>query len=65
MRYAGLTDDTERREREHGFPRDFRVVRQFTYEHEARSWEKGMLAQGYAGDTGGAGWRYGYTFSMS
>jgi hypothetical protein len=64
MRYVGLTDDPARRKREHGYPPDFRVVHQFTYEYEARLWEKGMLAQGYAGDTGGAGWLYGYTFSV-
>jgi len=46
MRYVGLTDDTERRKREHGYPRDFRVVREFSSEHEARKWEQDMLAQG-------------------
>lgn len=63
MRYVGLTDDWQRRKQEHGDPRDFAVVRTFTTEREAREWEKGMLKQGYAGDTGGAGWKYGYTFS--
>lgn len=65
MRYAGLTDDPERRKSEHGNPQDFRVVREFTSEYEARLWEKDMLDQGYKGDIGGAGWRYGYTFSVT
>lgn len=65
MRYVGLTNDPERRKGEHGNPSDFRVVREFTSEPEARRWEKQMLAQGYEGDVGGAGWRYGYTFSVS
>ena len=65
MRYAGLTDAPERRKREHGNPADFSVVREFTSEVVARQWEKDMLAQGYEGDTGGAGWKYGYTFSMT
>lgn len=64
MKYAGLTDDPDRRKREHNYPSDFRVVREFSSESEARRWEKYMLAHGYEGDTGGAGWRYGYTFSV-
>ena len=63
MRYAGLTDDPDRRKKEHGNPKDFRVVRTFKTETEARKWEKDMLAKGYKGDTGGKGWKYGYTFS--
>jgi len=65
MKYVGLTDDPERRKQEHGNPADFRVVRDFTSEAIAREWEKQMLAQGYEGDTGGAGWKYGYTFSIT
>jgi hypothetical protein len=30
MRYAGLTDEPERRKREHSNPRDFGVMQQFT-----------------------------------
>jgi len=63
MRYAGLTDDLERRKREHGNPRDFRVIQQFTSEAAARQWERRMLAQGCEEDTSGKGWKYGYTFS--
>ena len=36
MRYAGLTDDLERRRREHGKPHNFRVMQQFTSEAAAR-----------------------------
>ncbi|MGH7381114.1 MAG: hypothetical protein ACREKR_02655 [Candidatus Methylomirabilales bacterium] len=61
-RYVGLTDDADRRKREHGNPPDW-WQRSFSTEREARDWEKAMLAKGYLGDTGGAGWRYGYTFS--
>ncbi len=65
MKYVGLTDDPDRRKREHGNPADFRVVQAFTSEAIAREWEKQMLAQGYEGDTGGIGWRNGYTFSIT
>jgi hypothetical protein len=63
MRYVGLTDDAQRRKQEHGNPKDFRVARKFSTEKEARDWEKEMLKKGYKGDTGGKGWKYGYTFS--
>ena len=65
MRYAGLTDDPVRRKKDHNYPKDFRVVHKFASEKEARKWEKDMLTQGYKGDTGGAGWQYGYTFSVT
>jgi len=63
MKYAGLTDDPKRRKKEHGSPSDFKVVREFASEAVARIWEKGMIELGYEGDTGGAGWQYGYTFT--
>jgi len=63
-RYAGLTDDPERRKREHGNPPDW-WQRTFSTEREAPDWEKDMLARGHSGDTGGAGWHYGYTFSKN
>jgi hypothetical protein len=65
MRYAGLTNDPDRRKREHGNTLDFQVVRQFGAEDEARLWEERMLAQGYAGDAAGAGWRFGYTYTVA
>ena len=65
MRYVGLTDNPERRKQEHGNPAEFRAVREFMSEAIAREWERKMLAQGYEGDTGGAGWRHGYTFSKT
>jgi hypothetical protein len=64
MRYAGITDEPERRKREHGNPGDFRVMQQFTCERAARQWEKRMFARGYEEDTIGKGWKYGYTFSI-
>jgi hypothetical protein len=64
MRYAGLTDERERRKREQGSPRDFKVMQQFTSEPAARQWERRMLAQGCEEDTSGKGWKYGYTFSL-
>ncbi|MHC4574087.1 MAG: hypothetical protein ACYS76_08140 [Planctomycetota bacterium] len=64
MRYAGLTDEPERRKREHGNPRDFRVIQQFTSETAARQWESRMFARGYEKDTTGKDWKYGYTFSI-
>lgn len=65
MRYVGLTDNPERRKREHSNPPDFSVVREFASEDDAHQWEKGMLTRGYAGDMGDEGWRYGYTFSIT
>lgn len=64
-RYVGLTDDPNRRKTEHGNPTDWWQKGPFSTEREARDWEKDMLSKGYRGDTGGAGWRYGYTFSKS
>jgi hypothetical protein len=64
MKYAGLTDEPKRKKLEHGNPRDFRVMQQFTSETAARQWERRMTAQGYEEDTIGKGWKYGYTFSI-
>ena len=61
-RTAGLTDDPKQRRAEHGNPEGWNQVRRFRTEKEAREWEEKMLAQEYDGGTGGAGWRYGYTF---
>lgn len=65
MRYVGLTDDPKARKAEHGDPPDW-SQRSFSTEREARSWEKGMLSNaGYQGGPGGAGWRYGYTYTIT
>jgi hypothetical protein len=64
MKYAGLTDDPDKRRAEHGYPIDWNC-HQFEYEHEARSWEKMMLDIGYQGGTGGDGWKYGYTYTIT
>jgi hypothetical protein len=63
--YAGLTDDSDRRKTEHGNPPDFKVVKTFTQEKDARKWEKEMLDKGYQGGTGGGGWKYGYTYTIT
>ncbi|HEX9341149.1 MAG TPA: hypothetical protein VF992_08280 [Thermoplasmata archaeon] len=62
--YAGLTDDPQQRAREHGMPRDWQQ-RVFTTEKEARAWEKDKLAHGCVGGPGGAGWRWGYTYTIT
>ena len=63
MKYAGLTDDPKRLKTECGNPGDFRIIQQFTSEAAARKWENRMLNQGYELETGGKGWKYGYTYS--
>ena len=66
MRYVGLTDDPPQRKKDHGDPVDWAVHKKFSYDAEARAWEKMMLAQsGYKGGTGGEGWRYGYTYTIT
>lgn len=64
-RYVGLTDDPDRRCREHGNPSDWKEFGPFTSELKARYWEKEMIDQGYEGNTGGSGWHYGYTFTIT
>jgi len=65
MKYVGLTDDPQQRKQEHGNPSDW-SQRSFSYESEARAWEKSMLAQpGYKGGPGGEGWKYGYTYTIT
>ena len=65
MKYVGLTDDPEERKKAHGNPADW-WQRSFSTETEARKWEKEMLAKpGYRGGTGGKGWRYGYTYTIT
>jgi len=64
MKYAGLTDDPDRRKIQHGNPKDW-AQKKFTTEKEARAWEKSMLEGGYKGGTGGAGWKYGYIYTIT
>ncbi len=65
MKYVGLTDDPGRRKREHNNPSDW-WQRAFLIEIDARKWEKSMLAKpGHTGGTGGEGWRYGYTYTIT
>ena len=63
-RYVGLTNNLEQRKEQHGNPSGFRRVRAFRSEKAAREWEEQMLKKGYNGDTGGKGWKYGYTFPV-
>jgi hypothetical protein len=65
MKYVGLTDDPETRKAEHANPIDW-WQRSFETEAEARNWEKSMLSKpGYTGRGGGAGWKYGYTYTIT
>ena len=65
-KYAGLTDDPQKRKGDHGNPADWKVVEEFSTESEARNWEKYMHdAKGYKGDEGGTGWRYGYIYTIT
>jgi len=65
MKYVGLTDDPSRRKGEHGNPSDW-SQQYFSSEKEARAWEKRMISlPGYKGGTGGDGWRYGYTYTIT
>jgi hypothetical protein len=65
MKYVGLTDNPSRRKQEHGNPSDW-WQKKFDTEIEARAWEKETLSKpGYTGGTGGDGWRYGYTYTIT
>lgn len=64
-KYAGLTDDLQRRYVEHGFPVDWQGIGPFLTEHQARNWEDSMHRQGCRGDGGGVGWQYGYTYTIT
>jgi hypothetical protein len=64
MKHAGLTDEPKKIKAEHGNPRDFKIMQQFTSETSARQWERRMYAQGYDLDKKSNGWKYGYTFSI-
>ena len=65
MKYVGLTDDLKERKSAHGTPPDW-WSRTFNSEKEARQWEKETLAKpGYKGGPGGAGWKNGYTYTIT
>ncbi len=65
MKYVGLTDTPQQRREQHGNPADWQQ-RLFSRESEARTWEKTMLVQpGYTGGSGGEGWKYGYTYTIT
>ncbi len=65
MKYVGLTDDPVRRREEHDNPEDW-WQRSFKTEEEARDWETDLVKRdGYTGEPGGAGWKYGYTYTIT
>jgi hypothetical protein len=65
MKYVGLTDNPDVRKQQHGNPVDW-WFRHFSTEKEARDWEKEMIDKtGYKGGPGGAGWKYGYTYTIT
>lgn len=63
-KYVGLTDDPVRRKAEHGFPPGW-MQNVFSGETEARTWESRMLLMGCVGGTGGAGWQFGYIYTIT
>ena len=65
MKYVGLTDHPRIRKKEHRSPQDWHQEK-FDSERQARNWEKRMLKErGFTGGTGGEGWMYGYTYTMT
>jgi hypothetical protein len=65
VKYVGLTDKPDVRKTQHGNPPDW-WQKKFETEKEARAWEKEMLDKpGYTGGTGGEGWKYGYTYTIT
>jgi len=63
--YVGLTDDPDRRRVEHGSPSDWTQT-QFSTEAVARAWEANYVGKaGYQGGPGGAGWRFGYWYTVT
>ena len=66
MLYVGLTNDPTRRRREHGNPRDWQQTAPFASEVAARAWEARSVGRpGIQGGPGGAGWRYGYCYTIT
>jgi len=63
--YVGLTNEPDRRRIEHGNPADWKQTR-FNSETEARAWEANYIGKpGYQGGSGGAGWRFGYWYTIT
>ena len=63
--YVGLTDDPQRRRAEHGNPPDWHEF-PFATEGEARAWEASEVNKpGHQGAPGGAGWRFGYWYTIT
>jgi hypothetical protein len=64
--YVGLTDDPANRRQQHGNPSDWQQTGPFTTEKAARDWEAQYVDRaGYQGGPGGAGWRYGYWYTIT
>lgn len=63
--YVGLTDNPEQRSQQHGSPSDWRLYSPFLNEDQARGWEKEAIERGFKGGPGGAGWKYGYTHTIT
>jgi hypothetical protein len=66
MHFVGLTDYPAQRRIAHGNPPDWRHIGPFPSEAAARRWEKEVLGKpGREGGLGGAGWRYGYWYTIT
>lgn len=64
--YVGLTDNHQQRRLQHGNPSDWKVVKEFASEPQARTWEKEELKKpNHVGGTGGAGWKHGYKYTVT
>lgn len=65
-KYYGLTNKPDVRKQQHGNPKDWKIEYQFQFESEARAWERKVTARSdNSGDTGGKGWRFGYSYTIT
>lgn len=63
--FVGLTDNPIRRRAELGNPPDWRVVRWFGQESDARAWEQAeVMRPSHSAAPEGTGWRFGYKFTL-
>jgi hypothetical protein len=63
--FVGLTDDPMRHRAALGDPPDWRVVRWFREEGDARAWERAEVVRpSHSAAPGGMGWRFGYKFTL-